>query len=198
MEYEKAKKVYRWLWLSPLLTVPTFALTVFWDPGYEYYCCNWAIQQQITGMIAVLGSALWHLVLLGAVRNKESSFIRWHGRQALALAGLRTAVPLFFALQFRMNLTTFCFIPILVVIWLLGNMRGQAQAKRGDCALARWFGHADELPGLPVNDLEQTHKKTIKEEEIEELVRILRYSINRNFRANALQRLKQLGVVEDL
>jgi len=195
MEYEKAKQVYLWLWFSPLLTIPTLVILLTWDPGYRLNCCGYAIEERITGTIAVLGSALWHLSLLKSARSKDSSLIRWHARQALTLAGLRTAVPFFFMFVFGFDSETLISIPILICIWLLGTFFGQDQAKQGSCTLARLFGHADELPGPPVEDLEQIPKT---EKEIQDLVKMFRFSSNKNSRANALRRLEELGVVEDL
>lgn len=195
MENEKAKNVYTWLWLSPFLTIPTLIIILIADLGNELYCCDLAIEERITGIIAVLGSSLWHLVLLKSALNKDSYLIRWHGWQALILAGLRTAVPLFFMLVFGLNFGTLFFIPILMLIWLTGTLIGQHQAKHGYCTLASIFGLADKMPGPP----EQPQAQTITEEkEIEDLVKILRFSSNTKARTDALFKLKEFGVVEDL
>lgn len=190
VEYQKAKRVYLWLWLSPLLTLPTLSAILIWDLS-EYLSFDYAIEERLTGISAVLGSALWHLVLLKSARNEDSFLVRWHARQALILAGLRTAVPFFFVLVFGFGSPTLFSVPILIFIWFFGTLIGQYQAKRGNCSLARLFGHADKLPGPPARSQEQT-------KEIEDLVELIRFSKNNNFRANALLRLKELGVVEDL
>jgi hypothetical protein len=198
MEHEQAKKIYRWLWWSPLLTIPTLLILMSWNPGHEYYCCNNAIEERITGIVAVIGSALWHLTLLKPSRNKENFFIRWHGKQALTLAGLRTAIPLAFAFLYGFELEILCSIPILIVVWLVGTIWGQNQAIRGDCSLARWFGHADELPGPPVETQVETPEIISDEEEIEFLVKTLRFNPDKEARTKALLKLDALGVVEDL
>ena len=178
MEREQASMWYRWLWLSPLLTVPTliaFASSeiAYSLPGIEYE------------VFAVLGSALWHLFLLIPARNKESAFVRWHGRQALTLAGLRTIVPLYFVLKFGIDFETLLFIPVLILIWLFGTLWGQNQAERGDCSLARWFGRADELlPGSAPD--------------VKSMLNIIRYSRDPQERQKALFKLKELGMVEEL
>ena len=178
LEYQHAKKVYRWLWWSPLLTVPTLV-----------FLGNWG-----SPAAAVLGSALWHLTLLKPAQNEESAFIRWHGRQALALAGLRTVIPLFFAVFYDLDLV---FIPILIAVWFFGNIWGQNQAARGDCSLARWRGHEDELPGPPsVSD--QVPKPPSPENQLEALVNTIRFSKDQELRAKALKKLTALGVVEEL
>ena len=188
MEHKMAGKVYRWLWWSPLLTVPTNILILFWDPGYELNCCSRAVEERITGITAIVISALWHLVLLGPAINKKSLLVRWHGRQAIVLAGLRTAIPLLAVLLFGFWGLIFA-IFALMLVWLAGTMLGQEEAKKGICSLARWFGHAKELPGPPV---------PTTEEEIQLLVKIIRFSKDQEARSEALDRLETLGVVEYL
>lgn len=177
-ELQQAKKVYRWLWWSPLLTIPTLVFLGDWGGP----------------VAAVLGSALWHLTLLKPAQNEESAFVRWHGRQALALAGLRTIIPLFFAVFYDLDLV---FIPILIAVWFFGNIWGQNQATRGDCSLARWYGREDELPGPPaVSD--QVPKAQFSANQLEALVNTIRFSKDPELRAKALEKLSALGVVEDL
>jgi len=154
-----AKKWYRWLWFSPLLTIPTLVFLVLYDLGYELICrgnwqrCDHDLAYLVTGLIAISGSALWHLVLLNPALNKQNGFVRWHGRQALLLAGIRTAVPVAFLIydyvEGGYGDIMLWSIPVLIVVWLFGTLWGQGQAKRGDCALMRWTGHAAGLP-LPV------------------------------------------------
>ena len=177
-EHLQAKKVYRWLWWSPLLTVPTLV-----------FLGNWGEQ-----VAAVLGSALWHLTLLKPAQNEESAFVRWHGRQALALAGLRTIIPLFFAVFYDLNLI---FIPILIAVWFFGTIWGQNQAARGDCSLARWLGHEDELLGPPAVP-DKVHKAQAPANQLESLMNTIRFSKDPDLRAKALEKLSALGVVEDL
>ena len=182
MEHQQAKKVYRWLWWSPLLTVPTLlflAITLESAAG------------------AVLGSALWHLTLLKPAQNEESAFVRWHGRQALALAGLRTAIPLFFTIAFGFEPVTFSFVPILLFVWVTGTTWGQNQASRGDCSLARWFGGEHELPG-PAVVSDQVPKPPSPGNQLDTLVNTIRFSKDPDLRAKALEKLTALGVVEDL
>lgn len=177
MERKQASMWYRWLWLSPLLTVPTLIAFVSNDIAYS-------LPGTEPEVFNVLRSALWHLLLLIPVRNKQSAFVRWHGRQALFLAGLRTIVPLYFVLKFGFWWDTLLLIPILIPIWFFGTLWGQNQAKRGDCSLARWFGRADELPGPALN--------------VESMVKIIRYSRDPQERQKALMKLKELGMVEEL
>ena len=82
MQIQQARKWYRWLWLSPIFTIPTLV--------YVYFI-SYSIPT------AVLISASWHLILLIPAFNSSSEFVRWHGKQMLALAALRTLIPLSFA-----------------------------------------------------------------------------------------------------
>lgn len=156
-----AKNWYRWLWLSPLLTIPTLIYILVSDPGYGLICggnwrnCDYDLEMLVTGLFAILGSALWHLVLLIPALNKQNRFVRWHGRQALLLAGIRTAIPVaFLILDFVNGMyveISIWSVPVLIVFWFFGTRWGKGQAKRGDCALMRWTGHGAGLP-LPVGE----------------------------------------------
>jgi hypothetical protein len=116
----------------------------------------------VPALIAVLGSALWHLILLLPALNKESEFVRWHGRQALLLAGVRTVVPLVLGGVFGFELDwwggyyefrALSSVPILVLVWFFGTLWGQRQATRGDCSLMRWLGRAEAvLPREPAEE----------------------------------------------
>src|SRR4030042_1835219 len=172
-EVNIARKWYRWSWISPLLTIPSVVLLVLIDPGFKLICggiwrnCALGLRFVVTGLIAILGSALWHLVLLNPALNKQREFGRWHGLQTLLMAGIRTVIPVAFLIfgcalgegsYYIFGSTVgediyyyfFLFsIPVLVVVWLLGTLWGQGQAARGDCALMRWTGHGAGLP-LPI------------------------------------------------
>ncbi len=205
MERDNARKVYTWLWWSPLLTVPTLFILVSNEIGNEMVCsgrqyfdCDWDTAERVTLVIAVLGSALWHLFLLGSARSKESAFIRWHGRQALVLAGVRTVVPLAFVLTFGFWYETLLFIPILLVIWFFGTLWGQNQAQRGDCSLARWFGHGDVLPEPEATVAALPKSSQLVDEDVKSLIETIRFSRNQEERDKALMKLKELGMVEEL
>ena len=154
-----AKKWYGWLWGSPFLTVLSVIFISLSDPGYQLICdgnwrsCDHDLAQQVSFLIGVSGAALWHLVLLIPAFAGQSEFVRWHGWQALLLAGIRTAVPvlfLTFVIITREDTDILLWtVPILIVIWLFGTLWGQWQAARGDCALMRWAGHGAGLP-LPI------------------------------------------------
>lgn len=200
-ERQTARKWYRWLWLSPLLTVPTMLIIHYAADSliYDLYClpggppCVYHFQTifRWSGLIAILGSALWHLVLLLPIRNKSSEFISWHGRQGMVLAGVRTAVPLIlFGVWIEYG--ALLAIVVMIPIWLFGTLWGKRQAERGDCSLMRWTGREADLPGPP--DKLALDKGT----STERLVNIIRFSDDPDKRQVALDELTQRGVVEFL
>jgi Tfp pilus assembly protein PilF len=140
----------------------------------------------------VLGSALWHLILLYPALKDDSEFVRWHGRQALLLAGVRTAVPLVCGLG---GTGGACLaVLIQIPIYFVGNLWGQRQATRGDCTLMRRFGRQAGLPPPePAAVAEQA-----KEVDPEALVDIIRYSRDPEERGKAVLELYKLGMVESL
>lgn len=200
-ERQTARKWYRWLWLSPLLTVPTLLfIFIVLEPFTNLLLCpqggsncNFDRVFVLNGLIALMISSLWHLVLLIPARNKESGFIRWHGRQGMMLAGLRTAVPLASIAIFGGE-DAFYSLMILILIWLLGNLWGQSQAARGDCSLMRWTGRANALPGPPL-DRDPEPEKRISPQD---LVNTIRFSSDPEERHEALKDLIKLGLVEEL
>jgi hypothetical protein len=188
MEKQTAQNWYWWLWLSPLLTIPTllFLFLLLWFMDLE----------DLGALIAVLGSALWHLVLLIPALNKEHPFVHWHGRQALLLAGVRTAVPLVLGLALFDALieAMLVAIPVLIVIWFSGTLWGQRQAARGDCSLMRWF----DQEGLLSTPRAANVKTQAGEQGAEALVKIIRFSCDLEERRSALAELESRGMVEDL
>jgi uncharacterized membrane protein len=200
LEKRKARNWYWWLWLSPLVTVPSLIFLWLCEPGYELVCggsrrgCDRDLAERVDILIAVLGSALWHLILLFPALNKESEFVRWHGRQALLLAGVRTAVPLVFVLVFGNEDEVLFFVPVLIAVWLFGTLWGQIQAARGNCSLMRWFGRAEALPSR----VRAEEPARVAELDPEALVDIIRYSRDPQQRGKALWELQQRGMVEPL
>jgi hypothetical protein len=186
VEERTARNWYWWLWLSPLITVPTFRLL-----GNAIGEALWAVlgrsaddystPERVSYSLGILGSSLWHLILLVPMRDNKSEFVRWHGRQALLLAGVRTAVPLGFLLMFGYALPALCSMPVLLVIWVFGTLLGQLEAARGKCSLMRCFGRAD----VPLS-------------RVDALVDVIRYSRDPEERREALSKLDELGMVEPL
>jgi hypothetical protein len=201
MQKNKARNWYWWLWLSPFLTIPALIIIYLADPGREWICgwpwirCSWTAVERVDTIVAILGSALWHLILLIPARNKKSAFIRWHGKQALLLAGVRTAIPLVLAFAVEDILGRWLLaIPALIVIWLGGTLWGQRQAIRGDCSLMRWFGQEEQLL-IPREAEGATQHKV---QSVDALLEIIRFSRDLEERQSALAQLQRRGLVEDL
>lgn len=96
---KQARSAYNWLKVSPIVTVATLFSIAQFGIG-DALCdllnlfCSYEQRDYINYSIGVLVSALWHLILLQYVNNKESEFVREHGRKALTQAGIRTGVAL--------------------------------------------------------------------------------------------------------
>ena len=203
MDRKRARNWYWWLWLSPLLTAPTlgllyglisellWALTGPQRPGSG--AVAGIIIERAAILVAVLGSALWHLVLLIPARDKEYVFVRWHGRQALLLAGVRTAVPTVLGLLIG-GYGPLVAIPILLAVWFGGTLWGQLQAKDGKCSLARWFGQEELLVSIEEPDEEIQ----ASEQSAQGLVEIVRSSRDPEERKQAIAELSRRGMVEAL
>jgi hypothetical protein len=198
MERRTARNWYLWLWLSPLLTLPTLGLLLFQGIGHDLICrggaCDWDAADRVTLLIAVLGSALWHLILLIPALDKEHPFVRWHGGQALLLAGVRTAVPLAVGMAFGTALGSLLFIPVQIAIWFGGTLWGQLQAARGECSLMRWLGQGELLASLQRADPETQ----VEAMDPDALVEIIRYSRDPKQRRAALSALERKRMVESL
>lgn len=98
-EIRLAKAPYNWLRISPALTVFTLFLVATSNIGAALcnnalFACGGEDEIYINFGFGVLISSLWHLLLLQYVNNKDSEFVRKHGRAALRFAGIRTAVAL--------------------------------------------------------------------------------------------------------
>ena len=198
---KKARNWYWWLWLSPLLTIPALVVIYLSEPGRELICggtwlgCDRTTAKRLNTLIAILGSALWHLILLFPARNKESELIRWHGKQALLLAGVRTAVPFLLVFAVENSLERWgVAIPSLIIIWFVGTLWGQLEAAVGKCTLMRWFGQEEQLSIL--REAEATAQYEIPSADA--LLEIIRFSRDPEKRRSALTQLQRQGLVEDL
>jgi hypothetical protein len=201
MGIRRAGKWYRWLWLSPLLTLPTLLLLSEGEYGHDLVCsrpgqCNWQAAGVLDLCIGVLGSALWHLVLLVPTLDRKHPFVSWHGRQALLLAGARTVPSLVLALVLGAgsDLGFLLFIPINLAIWFLGTRWGQRQAARGECSLMRWCGRGDVLDALR-SPAQEVQAWTMQPDAV---VEIIRTSRDPELRRAALERAVELHMVEPL
>ena len=156
-QVRRAKGLYTWLWLSPLLTVPTLlfivltlALNSSFSRSYQAGSDqNKFLLTLLTAVVAVLGSAAWLLVLLTRALDRQNDFVRWHGRQALLLAGARTVVALAAGSLLATGANgqwTVVLSLVLLGLWLIGTLWGQGQAAAGECSLMRWNGQGARLP----------------------------------------------------
>jgi hypothetical protein len=203
MDRKRARNWYWWLWLSPLLTVPTLLLLNGLVSGLLWALLgpSWPgsggaihiIVERAAILAAVLGSAAWHLILLVPARDKEYAFVRWHGRQALMLAAIRTAIPAALGLLIA-GYGALLSIPILLAIWFGGTLWGQLQAARGKCSLMRWSGREEPLSTLREAEVEID----VREQETQALVEIIRFSRDPEERHIAIEELVRRGMVEDL
>ena len=199
MENKKARNWYWWLWLSPAVTIPT--LLILYLSGWKYQitklvcpnrpCVN-LIEDAIPVILLIILSSLWHLFLLIPARNQENPFVRWHGFQMFFLVGIRTLVPTLSVLYSGDEEGVIYAVPVLIIVWLVGNIWGQRQAARGKCSFKDWFEKKDEsvlseptikLPLATIQDL-----GTLK--------KIIRFSDDPRERKSATNALVELGVVE--
>ena len=189
-EIKRAKKWYWWLWLSPLLTIPTLLIIqglapVFYDFFVAPETLNRGLEDRVPVILAIIISSLWHLVLSAPIKEKRQPFVHWHGLQALALAGIRTAVPLAFAVG--LGDEPFRAMLILVFIWFVGTYIGQYQAKNGRCSLAQWAGKGSDIAGYD----DPKSPKITKEYKVQPhhpdyWVEIIRFSLKLEQRRKAL------------
>ena len=195
----RASTWYLWMWLSPFLTIPTlvFIYLNLQSMSYDLICpngysnCNYDLVFKVEVLAALLGSSMWHLVLLIPSLDRKEEFVRWHGRQMFILAGIRTAVPVILVLAIGDFPSLLISMVALIIVWLAGNLWGQNQAKRGDCSLMRWTGREELLPGP------QAEIKKDLDKEINDLMKTLRFSKDEIRRSHALSELQKLGLVEE-
>ena len=140
----------------------------------------------IAGYLAIAAAGLWHLVLLFPALGGQSEFVRWHGRQALLIAGIRTLTPLAFAALSAAYLGYL----VQIVLWFASSLWGRQQAARGDCSLMRWSGHGAGLP-LPVDLVPPASLA-----DGNALLEIVRRSPDPERRRVALGQLERLGWVD--
>lgn len=123
-----AKNSYLWLILSPFVIAATTFLIASINLGY-WICVSDGIDcgrngsRYLNYAIGLLASGLWHIILLPKVFNRESAFVRMHGRRTLAQAFIQIGVMLFGILfdwltganGVILNIAFF----ILFIIWVL-------------------------------------------------------------------------------
>ena len=140
-EEKLAKAAYNWLRISPILTIPTLLFVNGFDIAYSI-CENviitcqsdYARQTSINLGLGVLVSACWHLLLLQYVNNKDSEFVRKHGKLALTYAGIRTVFAFLgivadFLLGAEGNFACIIII-ILFILWIALPNTGLEKIKK--------------------------------------------------------------------
>jgi hypothetical protein len=199
-EVRAAKNWYIWLWCSPLLTFPTWASLI----GFFYLVSPTDHVADPLAALVVLASAFWHLILLIPAFTAKAEFVRWHGRQALLLAGIRTAIAMLATLTLNTSNAYVAFL-VLLLFWLVGNLWGQGQAGRGDCALMRWTGRGANLPlavvaGEPAAAIDSVQPAVGPDRSaaVDSLVETIRFESDPEKRRAALLELERLGLVEPL
>ena len=175
MNKKAASGWYRWLWISPIFTIPTLVVST----DFLYYDIA----------KGTLLSAAWHLILLIPSTNKQDPFIRWHGRQALLFAAARTITVLIF------HEDLFFTVLLLIFIWFFGTLWGQKQAQEGKCFLMSTFAKDLDLDSLPFVQNTGSDKDS---KDPKALVEIFRFSKDPLERQAALAQLEKLGLVEGL
>ena len=202
MDRKRARNWYWWLWLSPLLTAPTllllyglvsYLLWIFVGPSRPGSgATTYMIVERAVTLVAILGSAAWHLILLIPARDTEYTLVRWHGRQALLLAGVRTAAPALLGLLIGGD-GALLSIPILLVVWFGGTLWGQRQAAHGKCSLMRRFGQRTLSTRSDADGDNRARKR-----ETQALIETVRFSRDPEERKRAIAELSRRGMVEAL
>lgn len=139
-EERQAIRAYNWLRASPFLTIPTLLLISSLDLGQSFCdnflsACNYEFVSYLNYTFGVLGSSLWHVVILFQyANNKDSAFVRRHGQQALIYAGIRTAVPVIAIVLDYFSSTSGALacvaILILMMLWFSQTKIGLERVKR--------------------------------------------------------------------
>jgi len=198
-EVRTARNWYRWLWVSPAFTIPTLILLYLGDFGWEFrqlLCpdrgCGYF--REIRAAMDLLFSGFWHLILLIPSIEPRSAFVRWHARQALLLAGIRTAVPVLLVLAVGIGMGLPLALLLLLVLWVIGPLWGRRQAAQGQCSLANWLGQP--LAGTAA--MAGLKAATQMEVDPGPLVDVIRFSRDPQERKAALAKLDSLGLVERL
>ncbi|MBI5964277.1 MAG: hypothetical protein HY863_12435 [Chloroflexi bacterium] len=161
---QSARGAYHWLRASPLLTIPT--LIYLWQFGaalpcsiYDRLCGGYRYEFLSGAIFGIFGSSLWHLILLQYIKNKNSEFIRKHGRQAFKYAVIRTALVflmVMLGLITDMEELSLWVIPILVGLWIANSYNGYREIDKelgipiGKSHPAQPFTHMESA--MPEND----------------------------------------------
>lgn len=195
-EIEKAKGLYLWLWLAPILQLFAAPFVGGFVSVLMPKNVNWLWSVAVTAL--VLGLA--HLRLLLPAIDAKSEFVRWHARQAFLIATIQTLilpVALIAGVYQSDSNGIACLGAVAApIFWFVSNIRGRDNAARGDCTLMRWSGHGAILP-LPA-EIGLDPAASASSSRADDLVQIIRTSRNESARRTALGDLQKLGLVEEL
>jgi hypothetical protein len=132
-EKKTARRVYTWLFLSPLLTVPVFIVALFsaYDSSTE------------GRVLAALIPLILHIPLLAGLTSKNG-FVYRHTQQGILLMSLRAGVASLAAINFD-SAGILLFLLGNGGLWLLGSLLGGDQVRRGECWLMQRKGETVEI-----------------------------------------------------
>ncbi len=144
-----ARKVYNWLFFSPLLAGPCFLYYAdFVGNGGDMEDSLFAAAMPLLAQLPLL---MW--------ASSSDKFVKRHAQQALLLV-LAMAVAAFVLAMAFGGEGIAGFILIGGLIWLVGVFKGGQQVNEGTCTLMTRFGEEEELPGnLSIQELERMAKE---------------------------------------
>jgi vacuolar-type H+-ATPase subunit I/STV1 len=194
-EKKTARRVYTWLFLSPLLTVPVFIGALFsaYDSSTDGH------------VLAALIPLILHVPLLAGLTSKNG-FVYRHTQQAILLMALRAGTASLAATMID-SAGILLFLLGNGGLWLLGSLLGWDQVRRGECWLMRRKGETVEIitggPGSAGNFAPAVHlqksrefmQRFKKEDAMAHALAAFRKG-NRDVRLQALRVLEVLEEVE--
>lgn len=193
-EKNTAKRVYTWLFWSPLLTVPVFIIAVI-----NAYDSSTNLR-----VFAALAPLIFHTPLLAGLTSK-SIFVYRHTQQGILLIALRVGIAALAVSASRYPEDgLWLFLLGNGALWLFGSIWGWNQINRGDCWLMRRKNETIEIAGGEVGNfaphvhLEKSREfmQRFKKEEAKGHALAAFRTGNRDIRLQALWMLEVLEEVE--
>jgi hypothetical protein len=192
-EKNTAKRVYTWLFWSPLLTVPVFIVAVV--NAYD--------SSTNMRVLAALVPLIFHIPLLAGLTSKNV-FVYRHTQQGILLMALRASVAaLAVSISRYPEDSLWLFLLGNGGLWLFSSIWGWNQINRGECWLMRRKGEMSEiLAGVenlaPLVHLEKSREfiQSFKKEEAKTHALAAFRKGSRDIRLQALWVLEVLEEVE--
>jgi hypothetical protein len=193
-EKNTAKRVYTWLFWSPLLTVPVFIIAVI-----NAYDSSTNLR-----VFATLAPLIFHIPLLAGLTSK-SIFVYRHTQQGILLIALRAGIAALAISASRYPEDgLWLFLLGNGALWLFGSIWGWNQVSRGDCWVMRRKGETVQVVAgvagslTPQVHLEKSREfiQSFKKEEARAHALAAFRTRNRDIRLQALQVLEVLEEVE--